>query len=91
MGYGSVRDTSTRQRVIVYILDRKSNSLLDAIIKFVKPWIVIWINCWPEYKSMSTLENVPQYLHKTVNYTQNFNEHINRYMNKHGKRIRSYC
>lgn len=65
-------DTTTRKGLIIYIPNRLSKTLIDVIIKHVKPGTEIWTDCWSGYKSLKTLGNVSPYIHMTVNHSENF-------------------
>lgn len=65
-------DTSTKRGMVMYIPNRRAETLLDVILKHVKPGTEIWTDCWSGYRCLSTLGNVSQFIHKTVNHSQNF-------------------
>nr|XP_012146050.1 PREDICTED: uncharacterized protein LOC105663194 [Megachile rotundata] len=59
----------TRKVFIVPVENRRSETLLTLITKYIAPRSIIYSDCWRGY---TALENDNNYVHKTVNHSENF-------------------
>lgn len=77
-------DATIKLGVIMYIPNRSGLVLIQQITKFVQVGSEVWTDCWRGYSSMSTLEGVSPFMHKTVNHRKEFCGPWN--MHQHGGR-----
>ena len=65
-------DAETRIGYVVFVEDRRAETLIGHIQQRVHPGTEIWTDEFASYRRLATGGGVPQYVHRTVNHSQNF-------------------
>ncbi|KAK4883909.1 hypothetical protein RN001_000180 [Aquatica leii] len=88
-------DTTTKKGMILYIENRSRQAIIKCILKHVLPGTEIWTDKWRAYDTLSLLDGVSPYIHKSVNHSNNFVDpetgvHTN-YIEGYWSRLKKFC
>jgi transposase-like protein len=97
--FGGVERGNVQHMFLEVVADRKKETLMDLIYKYIEPGTIIMSDCWKAYDS--DWLNQLNFTHFTVNHSQNFKDpitgahtnsiegtwmHVKRSLNKNGTR-----
>lgn len=67
-----IYDTALRRGTVIYVEDRKKDTLERLILAHVLPGTEIRTDCSRGYSGLNSIGGASPYIHKTVNHTRNF-------------------
>ncbi|KAK4882185.1 hypothetical protein RN001_005504 [Aquatica leii] len=84
-----------KKGIILYIENRSRQAIIKCILKHVLPGTEIWTDKWRAYDTLSLLDGVSPYIHKSVNHSNNFVDpetgvHTN-YIEGYWSRLKKFC
>uniref|UniRef100_A0A0L8HK17 ISXO2-like transposase domain-containing protein n=1 Tax=Octopus bimaculoides TaxID=37653 RepID=A0A0L8HK17_OCTBM len=59
--YNGGWDREDKNRFLVFVADRSSETLLPLIKKFIKPGTTIYFDCWSAYNGITEIDVTPKY------------------------------